>query len=62
MTRPRLVLTASIALYLAMLGFLGGVLMERMRFDQRRVGVMTRLTALEREVRGRLMELEQSRR
>jgi hypothetical protein len=60
MRRRRLVLTASFGLYLAILGFLAGMLVERMVFDQRRADVLSRLTSAERRLHGRLMDLERS--
>lgn len=45
-------------LYLAAVGFLAGVVVERLRFDARRASVLGRLTAAERQVRARLMDLE----
>lgn len=56
------VLAAGLGLYFALLGFLGGMLVERFRFDQRRADVVTALTAAERQVRSRLMDLERSHR
>jgi hypothetical protein len=60
MTRSQLALTAGLALYLAALGFVGGMLVERVRFDQRRARVLTRLTTAEQQLHGRLLELERS--
>jgi hypothetical protein len=46
------------SLYLMILGFLAGVVAERVRFDARRAAVLSRLTAAEHQMRARLMDLE----
>jgi hypothetical protein len=53
-------LVGALGLYLVALGFLGGVLAERIRFDRQRSLVLGRLTAAEQQLRARLMTLEQS--
>ena len=45
-------------LYLAVLGFLCGVVVERIRFDLQRTATVTRLTEAEERMRARLMEIE----
>jgi hypothetical protein len=45
-------------LYLAVMGFLAGTMVERMRFDAQRSAVLSRLASAERQVRARLMDLE----
>jgi len=45
-------------LYLAALGFLCGVVVERIRFDVQRTATVTRLTKSEERMRARLMEIE----
>jgi hypothetical protein len=55
--RDRL-LSALIALYLLGLGFLGGALSERMRFDRARAAILTQLEAAVARAHGQLMMLE----
>jgi hypothetical protein len=58
-SRQRAVLAVGFAcLYLAVMGFLAGTMVERMRFDARRSAVLSRLASAERQVRARLMDLE----
>lgn len=47
-----------VCLYLAGVGFLSGVLVERVRFDARRAAVLERLTTTEQRLHARLMDLE----
>jgi hypothetical protein len=61
-TWRRLVAAVGVGLYVAGLGFLGGMLTERLRFDQRRAEVLRALGAAERQVHARLMDLERSAR
>jgi hypothetical protein len=45
-------------LWLAVMGFLGGMVVERIRFDQQRTSVLTRLSAAQARLHDRLMALE----
>ena len=45
-------------LYMAGVGFLAGVCVERIRFDPRRTAVLTQLTATNQRLHVRLMDLE----
>jgi hypothetical protein len=45
-------------LYLGAVGFLSGMLVERIRFDLHRTAVLTRLAAAEQRLHARLMDLE----
>ena len=54
--RPILIGVA--AIYVAGLGFLAGIMVERMRFDVQRTATLTRLTAAEQRVRSVLMDIE----
>lgn len=45
-------------LYLGVLGFLAGMVVERMRFDHQRAIVLESLTATEKQLHTRLMDLE----
>jgi hypothetical protein len=45
-------------LYLGALGFLSGMLVERMRFDVQRAATLRRLAATEDRLHARLMRLE----
>jgi hypothetical protein len=56
--RARVVLGIGISLYLLVLGGLGGTLVERMRFDQRRDAVLARYDALLRARSAGLMAIE----
>ena len=57
--RLRLSMIAGLGgLYLAALGFLCGVVVERIRFDLQRTATVTRLTEAEERMRARLMEIE----
>jgi hypothetical protein len=56
--RASLVAMAFACLYLTALGFLVGIVAERVRFDARRAAVLGRLTTAEHQVRARLMDLE----
>ncbi|HEX2501990.1 MAG TPA: hypothetical protein VHO73_11075 [Methylomirabilota bacterium] len=60
MTRYRVpaLLIGFACLYLTVMGFLTGTMVERMRFDARRSSVLSRLTKAEHQVRARLMDLE----
>jgi hypothetical protein len=58
--RRPLVLFVGLGFYLVALGFLGGALAERIRFDRQRALVLDRLTATEQQLHTRLMSLERS--
>ena len=58
MSRRSLVLGVVIALYLCGLGFLRGVITERIRFDLLRSARLAELEAASSRVRARLMLLE----
>jgi hypothetical protein len=45
-------------IYFAGLGFLSGIVVERMRFDAARSAVLTHLTDAQQRLHGRLMDLE----
>jgi hypothetical protein len=55
----RAVLIGLGCLYLGGIGFLSGMVMERMRFDAQRTAVLTRLTAAQDRLHAHLMRLEQ---
>jgi hypothetical protein len=44
--------------YLGGVGFLSGILVERVRFDLQRAAVLTRLAATEKRLHVRLMDIE----
>ena len=44
--------------YLGGIGFLSGMLVERMRFDLRRAAVLTRLADAEKRLHAHLMDIE----
>jgi hypothetical protein len=52
------VIVGIVCLYLAGVGFLSGVLVERVRFDARRAAVLERLSTTEQRLHARLMDLE----
>ena len=56
--RRRLTVLALGALTLGGIGFLSGVVVERMRFDTKRAAVIASLTSAHARVHARLMELE----
>ena len=57
--RRRLALALGLAyLYVLGMGFLAGVLVDRVRFDQRRAEVLRYLTLTEARLRARLVSLE----
>ena len=59
MSRRRLsVLMVMIALYLCGIGFLSGMVVERMRFDGRRAAVLASLSAAQARLHAHLMHLE----
>lgn len=62
MTRHRVVLTVGLGLYAAVMSFLGGVLVERIRFDAQRSAVLTRVSAVEQRLQAYLMALEKQER
>ena len=49
-----------LALYTLVLGLLGGMLVERIRFDRARIRTFERFEAAEHRLHARLMELERS--
>lgn len=50
-----------VAIYLFGLGFLGGLVAERVRFDQRRIAMLQRYNEALRRTHQHLMSLEQGR-
>jgi hypothetical protein len=60
MTRRRLLLACLVGLYLFALGAIGGVLIERIRFDHQRAVVLARYDALSARLRDHLMAFETS--
>jgi hypothetical protein len=56
----RLSLTLSLGIYVGAVGFLGGVLVERIRFDRERASVLERVAHAEQRLHARLMELERA--
>ena len=58
MRRRRLVCTVGLGLYVSAMGFLGGMLVERTRFDRERSRVLGRVATAEQRLHARLMELE----
>lgn len=56
--RHQLQLALGLGLYAATVGFLGGVLVERIRFDRERASVLIRVAAAEQRLHARLMTLE----
>jgi hypothetical protein len=51
-------LVGLVVLYLSGVGFLGGLAMERMRFDRQRAAALASLTATQTRLHARLIELE----
>jgi Na+/glutamate symporter len=58
MTRRARTVALALALYGVVLGFLGGLLVERLLFDRQRTSVLTRVAAAEKRLHARLMEIE----
>jgi polynucleotide 5'-kinase involved in rRNA processing len=56
--RRQLQLALGLSLYLGTVGFLGGMLVERIRFDRERASVLTRFATAEQRLHARLMALE----
>jgi hypothetical protein len=56
--RRHLHLAMGLGLYLGAVCFLGGVLVERIRFDRERASVLTRFATAEQRLHARLMALE----
>jgi len=56
--RPLTVVVGLGCLYVAGVGFLAGVCVERIRFDAHRTAVLTQLTATNQRLHERLMDLE----
>jgi len=61
MSRRRRALALGLCLYAIAMGFLAGMLLERVRFDAERAAVLTRVTMAEQRLHARLMELERHR-
>ena len=62
--RPAYPLTVIVSLgclYVAGVGFLAGVCVERIRFDAHRTAVLTQLTTTNQRRHARLMDLERSK-
>jgi hypothetical protein len=49
-----------VGMWLALMGFLGGMAVERIRFDQHRTSVLDRLRAAESRLHERLMAVEKA--
>jgi hypothetical protein len=60
MTR-RVALALGLALYGVVVGFLGGLLAERLLYDRQRASVLSRVAAAEQRLHARLMEIERER-
>jgi hypothetical protein len=58
MSRRRRALALGLGLYAVTIGFLAGMLLERVRFDEARASVLARVTMAEQRLHARLMELE----
>ena len=58
LTRGRIVLLGGLSLYLLVLGFAGGMALERVRFDQERTAALHRYDEAGREWHGFLMAAE----
>jgi len=58
MSTRRLVLACLIGSYLLFMGFLAGVIVSAVRFDQRRAAILTELDDSSARVRAKLMRLE----
>lgn len=56
----QLMIGVGAGLYLTAMGFVVGVVVERMRFDQQRAGVLSRLEEANKKSRHYLMTLEQA--
>jgi hypothetical protein len=56
----RAVMIGLVCVYLGSIGFLSGMLVERMRFDLQRATVLTRLADTEKRLRAHLMEIERA--
>ena len=61
MSRRWWVLGVGLGLYAIAMGFLSGMLLERVRFDADRASMLTRVTMAEQRLRSRLMDLERHR-
>jgi hypothetical protein len=58
LAHPLTVIVGLGCLYLACVGFLAGVCVERIRFDAHRTAVLTQLGATNQRLHARLMDLE----
>ena len=58
MTRRRRVFVLALGLYAAGMGFLGGMLLDRMLYDRQRASVLARVSQAEQRLHARLMEIE----
>ena len=61
MSRRRRVLAFGLGFYAVVMGFLAGMLLERVRFDVERASVLTRVATAEQRLHARLMDLERHR-
>lgn len=61
MTRRARTFALGLALYGVVVGFLGGLLAERLLYDRQRTSVLTRVAAAEQRLHARLMEIERER-
>ena len=61
MSRRRRVLAFGLGLYAVVMGFLAGMLLERVRFDVEWASVLTRVATAEQRLHARLMDLERHR-
>jgi hypothetical protein len=58
MRRRRRALALGLGLYAVGMGFLGGMLLERILYDRERTTVLARVTQAEQRLHARLMEIE----
>jgi hypothetical protein len=56
--RGRRALALSLGIYGVGMGFLGGMLLDRVLFDRQRNSVLTRVAEAEKRLHARLMEIE----
>ena len=59
MSRRDMVIGVAMGLYLLGAGFLGGTIVDRIRFDRQRAAALARLDEATRQVHARLITLEQ---
>jgi hypothetical protein len=60
MSRRYAAVGVGLALYVAVMGFLGGMLAERVRFDVERGSILRRVAFAEQRLHAHLMELERA--